>query len=299
MSEFSVTAINDDPVPGVGPRIFGGVPFRNSNFTGREEMLERLHSTLQRREPGMTLLPHALHGLGGVGTTQVAIEYAWRYAQEYDLVWWLRAESATTVRAGLQELSERMGRGPGGRWESSMDALDVLQRRVEYPRWLLVLDDAAAPEELQGLVPAFGHVLVTSRHPGWAEVAVQFEVDRVSRDESIAVKQRSGDATAPPSSEPAWRQFTDAAVGRATLCALAAVDTLLVLWLLLLNEGMNHLAGGFAPERLTEIDLVAILWITRIGTVAGALGLLIEDCRLIWRNIWERGDDGHEDRHES
>jgi tetratricopeptide (TPR) repeat protein len=176
------------------PRHFGGVPFRNPHFTGRVELLERLHAMLRSGSTQMALLPHALHGLGGVGKTQVAIEYAWRYAAEYDLVWWIRAESLTTVRSGLVELGDAIG------FESALDTTkqvanvrEILQQRTAFPRWLLVFDNANAPEELRGYLPAFGHVLVTSRNPEWAEVAEELQVDVFTREESIALLQRRGE----------------------------------------------------------------------------------------------------------
>jgi tetratricopeptide (TPR) repeat protein len=181
-----------------GPRFFGGVPFRNPHFTGRVDLLERLHAMLRSGTTQMALLPHALHGLGGVGKTQVAIEYAWRYAAEYDLVWWIRAESLTTVRSGLSELGEAIG------LETANDASkqvanvrEVLQQRVAFPRWLLVFDNANSPEELRGYLPAFGHVLVTSRNPEWAEVAEELQVDVFTRDESITLLQRRGEGISP------------------------------------------------------------------------------------------------------
>lgn len=62
------------------------VPQRNINFTGREQLLAQLSMGLAKQVTAV--LPHALYGLGGVGKTQVAIEYAWRYRADHDVVWW-------------------------------------------------------------------------------------------------------------------------------------------------------------------------------------------------------------------
>ena len=93
--------------------IWGGVPIRNPDFTGREELLRRLRELIADGSK-VSVLPQALHGFGGVGKTQLAIEYVYRYASEYDLVWWLSAELPSQVRAPL---GERLGlpavqRGP-------------------------------------------------------------------------------------------------------------------------------------------------------------------------------------------
>jgi hypothetical protein len=63
---------------------------RNPHFTGRAGLLEQLHQRLHAGEG--TLVVQALYGLGGVGKTQLAIEYAHRFAADYDLVWWVNAE---------------------------------------------------------------------------------------------------------------------------------------------------------------------------------------------------------------
>jgi hypothetical protein len=91
-----MTAPSQATTPSAVPRIWGKVPQRNKNFTGRESLLEQL-----RRDPSTVtaVLPQALHGMGGVGKTAVAIEYAHRYASEYDLVWWIPADQLALVRS--------------------------------------------------------------------------------------------------------------------------------------------------------------------------------------------------------
>src|SRR5690348_11920469 len=104
---------------GPRPKIFGEVPPRNMNFTGREEILTRLHDLAKRREgpSGQQVTavlpegtrPHALQGLGGVGKTAVTVEYAHRYKADYDVVWWVPADQLPSVRSSLAALAERLG----------------------------------------------------------------------------------------------------------------------------------------------------------------------------------------------
>ncbi|MBN1173199.1 MAG: hypothetical protein JXA67_13580 [Micromonosporaceae bacterium] len=84
-------------------RIWGGVPLRNPHFTGREELLSRLHTGL-REHSKASVLPQTLHGYGGVGKTQLAIEYVYRYSDEYQLIWWINAEHQGDVLSALDDL---------------------------------------------------------------------------------------------------------------------------------------------------------------------------------------------------
>ena len=76
--------------PGALPPIWNVDHTRNANFTGRDETLEQLHEAL--RAGGRAAVTQAINGPGGFGKTQLAIEYAYRYASDYELVWWVAAE---------------------------------------------------------------------------------------------------------------------------------------------------------------------------------------------------------------
>ncbi|HIH87224.1 MAG TPA: TIR domain-containing protein, partial [Methanosarcinales archaeon] len=76
--------------PGALPPTWNVPHTRNPNFTGREEHLAKLKTALDSGKPAA--LTQAIHGLGGVGKTQLALEYAYRNAAKYDIVWWVRSE---------------------------------------------------------------------------------------------------------------------------------------------------------------------------------------------------------------
>jgi hypothetical protein len=178
------------------PSIWGPVPLRNPNFVGRQEVLETLRQRLLVQ--GTTVvLPETLHGMGGVGKSQTAIEYIYRHAAEYDIVWWISAEHPAQIRASFVELARRLNlRGASGASVAPADlavptVLEALRTGTPFASWILVFDNADRPEDVRPFIPAGnGHVLVTSRNPEWAAVARQVAVDLFTRAESIELLQR-------------------------------------------------------------------------------------------------------------
>lgn len=177
------------------PHIWGKVPQRNMNFTGRGDLLDRLrdrlHSDVTAILPDQDQghLPRTLHGLGGVGKTQLVIEYAHRFKHEYDLVWWVPADQPMLMRSALAGLATRLRLpiAPSLGVEAVTTAvLDALRRGEPYSRWLLIFDNADAPEDIEDVIPhGPGHVLITSRNHRWQGVVDTIPVDVFRREESV------------------------------------------------------------------------------------------------------------------
>jgi len=163
------------------------VPQRNKNFTGREELLANLRQRLLRTDSTTALLPHAMHGMGGVGKTQLAVEYAYRYARYYQVVWWIPADQPGLIRSTLAGLAPRLeltGLAPGRMEDAVAAVLDALRRGKPKDNWLLIFDNADEPESIRNFIPVGpGHVIVTSRNRRWDEVADAIEVNVFSREE--------------------------------------------------------------------------------------------------------------------
>jgi hypothetical protein len=162
--------------------VWGGVPARNPGFTGREELLGAVRAALLG---GGAAVVQALHGMGGVGKTQLAAEYAHRFGATYDLVWWIAAEQAELIAEQFANIAVQAGYVPtnASLVAAQRAALGALHARDQ---WLLVFDNADAPEDLVGWLPGgTGHVLITSRSRGWAELAIPVGVDVMTRAESI------------------------------------------------------------------------------------------------------------------
>lgn len=177
--------------PADTPEVWGGVPRRNTRFTGRERLLNSAYHALQEAGPGAGVV--TLHGMSGVGKTQLAAEYVYRFGSEYDVVWWVSAEKRVTYRQKLAELAPALGLSTGAEYGERLRAVrDALRRGEPYQRWLLVLDGADEPEHIWDLVPTGpGHVLITSRNPEWSEHNSNLlEVRVYDREESVAFIRR-------------------------------------------------------------------------------------------------------------
>ncbi|WP_043621619.1 FxSxx-COOH system tetratricopeptide repeat protein [Nonomuraea candida] len=162
------------------------IPPRNKNFTGRKELLDKLRTGV--KDHVKAVVPHTLHGLGGVGKTQMAIEFAYRFRDSYDVVWWIPADQPGLVRATLAQLAPKLGvpdATTAGIEDAANGVLEALRRGEPYDRWLLIFDNADEPEDFSELIPPGpGDVLVTSRNHRWASVYETIPVDVFTRKES-------------------------------------------------------------------------------------------------------------------
>lgn len=164
-----------------------GVPPRNPHFTGRADQLTRIHSALDASSS--TPAVQALYGLGGVGKTDLVIEYAHRFADEYDLIWWIEAEQSVLIPQQLCRLAVRLGLPDHGITADSVDRL--LTELAGRTGWLLIFDNAERPEDIAPFRPSGpGHILVTTRAPNWGALGGRVEVDVLDRVETIALLQR-------------------------------------------------------------------------------------------------------------
>ncbi|MBU2663936.1 tetratricopeptide repeat protein [Actinoplanes bogorensis] len=169
--------------------IWGDIPQRNPNFTGREALLEDIHEALSGVQHA-AVLPQALHGTGGVGKSQVAIEYVHRHSAEYDLIWWIPAERESQILSSLTQLAVRLQLDVGAEANIAVPAVrEALSTGATgYRNWLLVFDNAEAPHDVQRFFPTggAGRILVTSRDLDWSRVTRSIEVDVFTREESKA-----------------------------------------------------------------------------------------------------------------
>ena len=169
--------------PGSVLRVWN-VPARNPGFTGRDDLLAAVRKRLLAGDKAVV---QALQGQAGVGKTQLAIEYAHRSAEAYDVAWWVNAEQAGLIGDQFAALGAALGCVEPGAGSGVVRAA-VLSDLHQRGRWLLVFDNAENPADIVEWLPGgAGHVLITSRERTWAEIAAPVEVDVLGRAESVAM----------------------------------------------------------------------------------------------------------------
>ena len=174
--------------PGSQLRVWG-VPPRNPNFTGRGRELDDLASGLAA---GSTMTVKAVHGLGGVGKTQLAIEYAHLRAADYEVVWQVASEEPAAIPDQFTALAAGLGLTPAvGPSELRAQVHESLR---DVPGWLLIFDNADSVAEVRPWLPSRplppgtrGHVIVTTRRGGFAALGRVIDLDVVPLPDAVAL----------------------------------------------------------------------------------------------------------------
>ncbi|MDP3229743.1 MAG: FxSxx-COOH system tetratricopeptide repeat protein, partial [Acidovorax sp.] len=132
-------------------------------------------------------LTQAIHGLGGVGKTGLAVEYAYRHGPEYSLVWWLRSEEPVALAADYAALARELDLKEKDHPDQGVVAAAVRRWLGQHEGWLLIFDNAPAPREVAGYLPGqvLGRVLITSRNPEWGSLAAALQVPVLPPDKAV------------------------------------------------------------------------------------------------------------------
>lgn len=170
------------PIPGIWH-----VPIsRNPNFTGREDVLRDLHDKFTSGRP--MARTQAIFGLGGIGKTQTAAEYAWRHAAEYDVVWWVRGQENGSMLAGdMANLAETLGLPAAPTCKEDEIQAFIQEWCRAHGRWLLIFDNVDKPADIHKWLPqGAGHVLLTSCWSAWRGTAQAHEMNSWPDAEGVA-----------------------------------------------------------------------------------------------------------------
>ncbi len=167
----------------------------NPNFTGRVDLLEKLQEALRSGERAAVTDYQAITGLGGVGKTQLALEYAYRHMGNYKVIWWVRSEDTATLAVDYAGLAVKLDLPEKTSRDQSVIIAAVKSWLEQNDGWLLVFDNAQNPEDIKDYLPKVsgGHVIITSRESNWGGTAKTLPVDVFSREESIEfLRKRTG-----------------------------------------------------------------------------------------------------------
>lgn len=166
------------------------VPYpRNPHFVGRAHLLDVLRKKLSEQEPQKWNHRVALYGLGGVGKTQLALEYTYTMRAIYDKIYWISAATEADLFSGFQSIAQRIP-VPGCINLSPRDvAQHVLRWLRGHDNWLLVIDNLDEVDVVSGYLPDASptkHTLLTTRHSRYYDIPAEgLEVDIMEINEAV------------------------------------------------------------------------------------------------------------------
>ncbi len=167
-------------------KTFWNVPFkRNPFFLGRENELKLIEDSLS--SPNSIFLIKAVSGLGGVGKTQIAVEYCYRNKNKYSSIWWVNAENKATIVASYQELAKMLGL-PINDDADNYIVIEVVKKWMqENSNWLLVFDNLLDENMLETLLPTYysGKIIITTRNSNLSFIKNPLSIDKFIREDSI------------------------------------------------------------------------------------------------------------------
>src|SRR5271165_1949214 len=247
-----------------------------SLFKGREAFLHRLRESLTRAEGGTTaIVSKAVYGLGGIGKTRAAVEYAWTYREDYTALLFAQAESPEELRRNLAGFAGPLLLPEHEATEEEVRLNAVLGWLGANPGWLLILDNVdavpalAEADRLMGRL-AGGHVLLTSRLDRFARQVEPLELDVLSPDAAAAFLLEATARRRKAADDDAQARELAEELGRLALAleqAAATIDKLrcgfrryLEIW----RSSREKVVGWAHPEITGYHHAVAATWQTSV-----------------------------------
>src|SRR6266567_234958 len=183
----------DEAIPAPSPEHIWHIPYgRNPFFTGRENLLKRLHDTLTATKA--VALPQliALCGLGGIGKTQTVVEYAYRYREDYQAILWAKATNRDTLVANFVILAGYLSLDQKNVKDQHEVIAGVKRWLLSHHGWLLILDDVDDLGIIRDLLPLEhpGHIILTTRMLNSGGIAHRIEMERMDEEEGALLLLR-------------------------------------------------------------------------------------------------------------
>jgi tetratricopeptide (TPR) repeat protein len=179
------------------------VPYlRNPFFTGREELLKQLHDNLTQNKaaaltqaqarPEDSAQAQAIHGLGGIGKTQTAVEYAYRYRDDYHAVLWVNAATRDELVTSFVGLATVLNLPEQQEQDQPKIVAAVKQWFTAHDGWLLIVDNADDLAMAGDFLPTGGkgHLLLTTRAHAIGALANGIEVEKLDSQQGMLLLLR-------------------------------------------------------------------------------------------------------------
>src|SRR6266566_4042478 len=180
-------------IPLASPERAWNIPYtRNLLFTGRDKLLQQLHAHFTSNEAVVLTQPQAISGLGGVGKTQTAVEYAYRHCNEYRYVLWVHAATRDTIITSFLELANLLKLLERQEQDQNVMLAAVKNWFASHDRWLLIFDDADELSLVEEFLPTGGkgHLLLTTRAHTLGTLAYGIEVEQMTSQEGMLLLLR-------------------------------------------------------------------------------------------------------------
>lgn len=186
--------VGNDMLPEIAlPEALWQVPYlRNRYFTGREDLLNELHARLHGEHSMNFSQPQVLCGLGGIGKTQTALEYAYRYRGDYQAVLWVASETQETLLADYRSLAQLFELPEQASTNPAVVRNAVKRWFQQHINWLLIFDNVEDLDLLQTFLPdtSGGYILLTTRSQIVGTLGVPLALPTMTQEESVLLLLR-------------------------------------------------------------------------------------------------------------
>lgn len=252
------------------------VPYRrNPFFTGNEEKLSQLQQALQQTNAAALSQPQGISGLGGIGKTQMALEYAYRHQRDYQAVLWVGADSASTLTSEFVSIAHALGLPERGEQDQQAIVKAVMHWLLHNSNWLLIFDNIDNLAVAEPFLPKAGqgHIVLTTR--AWALGGVAQRIELQKMEPEIGAKLLLRRAHLLPVSAPLTIMSAD------TRKAACEISQMLGGLPLALDQ-----AGAYIKETPCALEVYIELYKTRRQQLLQARGSLEKDYPASVATTW-------------
>ena len=264
-------------------------------FIGRDNALGELDGRLAKRPGGSAaavVARQAIHGLGGVGKTRLAIEYAYRHESDYSALLFVTADSPEQLWTNLAGLIGTLPLSQTLPEDQPSQVKAVLAWLAANPDWLLILDNVdtkPAAEEVEKLLPRLsaGHVLMTSRISNWSAAVRTLELDVLDEPDAVEflLKRTQGRRIPAPDDSARAKEIAEL-LGRLALALeqagayISRCRITLTKYIAEWNQRHEHVLDSFDAREMQYPRSVLTTWKTSFDQLSDGARSLLN--RLAW-----------------